>query len=87
MIWVGIRRCCTSTSRGVLQTRTCGDDIMTHYHPPIKPMAGLDGFKKSKTLVLVHLLASLGILIPHVKDEFSRRLIIPSIVIPLIIRY
>lgn len=57
---VGIRRCCTS--RGVLHT--CGDDIMTHYHSPLKP--GLDGFTRP----------ALGILIPHVKDELSRRLII-----------
>ena len=58
---------------------------MTHYHSPIKPMAGLDGFQKFKTLV--HLWASPILLIPHFKHESSRRLVIPSIVIPLMIRY
>ena len=55
---------------------------MTHYH---SPMAGLDGFKSLKLLYTSR--PALGILIPHVKDELSRRLIIPSIVIPLMIRY
>lgn len=47
---------------------------MTHYHSPIKLMAGLDGFKS--LILLSTSRPALGIPIPHVKDELSRRLII-----------